>query len=66
MGKLDSALRQWIAVYTHYFNFQFSYLYTFYKPNNVTTKPSRKVKSYFRIYLDKETDKYCTLDPHGA
>ena len=47
MEKLDSALCQRIVLDTHYFNFQFSYLHTFYKPNNIKTKPSTKVKSYF-------------------
>ena len=40
MVKLDSALCQWIVLYTHYFNFQFSHLHTFYKPNLMKTKPS--------------------------
>ena len=44
MKKLDSALCQQIVLYTHYFNFQFSYLYTCYKPNNIKTKPNTKVK----------------------
>ena len=30
-------------------NFQFSYLYTFYKPNNIKTKASAKVKTYIQI-----------------
>ena len=29
MEKIDSALCQWIALYTRYFNFQFSYLHSF-------------------------------------
>ena len=65
METLDSALCQWIVLYTHYFNFQFSYLHTFYKPNIIKTKPSTKAEYYFEIYLDKETDKHSTLDPHG-
>ena len=43
MEKFDSALCQWIVLYTNYFNFQFSYLHTFYKPSNIKTKPSTKV-----------------------
>ena len=44
MEKLDSALYQWIVLYTNnYFNFQFSYLHTFYRPKNIKTKPSTKV-----------------------
>ena len=34
--------------------FHFSYLHAFYKPNNITTKPSLKVKSYFQSF-DNET-----------
>ena len=49
MEKLDSALCQWIVLYTHYFNFQFSYLYTFYKLNNIKTKPSTKLKLIFKF-----------------
>ena len=49
MEKLDTALCQLIVLYTHYYNFQFSDLHTFYKPNNIKTKPSTKVKSYFQI-----------------
>ena len=33
---------------TVYSLFQFSYLHAFYKPNNITTKLSLKVKSYFQ------------------
>ena len=43
MEKLDNALYQLIVLYIH-----FSYLDTFYKPNNITTKLSLKVKSYFQ------------------
>ena len=53
------------CAYTHYFNFQFFYVHPFYKPNNIKTKPSTKVKSYFSIKLDKLTDKYSTLDTPG-
>ena len=52
-------------LYTHYFNVQFSSLHTFYKPNNIKTKPSTKVP-YFSIKLDKFTDKYSTFDTDGA
>ena len=50
---------------TVYSLFQYSYLYAFYKPNNIT-KLSLKVKSYFQSYPSKATDKYSTLGPHGA
>ena len=66
MGKLDSALYQWIRLYTNYFDFQFSYLHTFYKPNNIKIKTSTKVKTYIQIYHNNETDKYSTLNPHGT
>ena len=49
LEKLNSALCQWNVLYTNYFNFQFSYLHTFYKPNNIKTKPSTKVKTYIQI-----------------
>ena len=49
MEKLNSALCQWIVVYTIYFNFQFSYLHTFYNPENIKTKPSTKVKTDIQI-----------------
>ena len=49
MEKLDSALCQGIVLYTHYLNFQFSYLHIFYKPNNIKTTPSTKIKTYFQI-----------------
>ena len=49
MEKPDSALYQWIVLYTNYFNFQFSYLHTFYKPKNIKTKPNTKVKIYIQI-----------------
>ena len=39
MKKLDNVLGQKIVLYTHYFHFKFSYLHTFYKPNNTETKP---------------------------
>ena len=45
--------------------YQFSYLHTFYKPNNIKTKPGTKVKTYFQIKLNKKTDKYSTLDSFG-
>ena len=43
--------------------FQFSYVHGFYKPNKITTKPSLKNKPYFQSYLNKQKDKYSTLDP---
>ena len=46
MEKLDSALYQRIKLNTIYFNFHFSYLLTFYKPKNIKTKPSTKVKTF--------------------
>ena len=49
-----------------YILFQFSYLHAFYKPNNITKQLNLKVKSYFQSSLDKETQKYSTLDPHGT
>ena len=39
----------------------FNFLHKFYKQ-----KSTAKVKTYFQIYPHKETDKYSTLDPHGA
>ena len=45
MEKLDSALCQGIVLYNNYFNFQFSHLHRFYKPNDIKTKSSREVKS---------------------
>ena len=65
MEKLDSALCQWVVLYTNYLRFQFSYLHTFYKKNNIKTKSSTKVKTYIQLYI-KGTDKCSTLDPHGA
>ena len=38
-----------IVLYTNYFNFQFSYLHTFYKPNNIKIKPRTKVKTYSNL-----------------
>ena len=63
MEKLDCIVSMNCAVYSLY---QFSYLHAFYKPNNIITKPSLKVISYFQSYPNKVTDKYSTLDPHGA
>ena len=50
MKKFDNELSQWMncAIY-YYFNFQFSYLHTFYKPNNNKTKPNIKVKTCIQI-----------------
>ena len=66
MEKLDSALYQRIKLNTNYFNFHFSYLLTFYKPKNIKTKPSTKFKTYIQIEHNNGTDKYSTLEPHGA
>ena len=49
MEKLDIALYQSIVLYTNCFNFEFSYLHTFYKPKNIKTKPSAEVKTYIQI-----------------
>ena len=51
MEKLDSGycVNERIVLYTNYFNFQYSYLDTFYKPNNIKIKPSTKVKTYIPI-----------------
>ena len=57
MDKLDSALCQWNVLYTHYFNFQFSYLHAFYKQNNIKSKPQTKINFYFQIYKETETDR---------
>ena len=46
MEKPDSELS---VVYTNYCNFQFSYLHTFCKPDNIKTKPSTKDKTYIQI-----------------
>ena len=48
MEKLDGPLCLRILLYTNYFNSQFSSLYTFYKPNNIKSKPSTKVKTYIQ------------------
>ena len=47
--KLDSALSQRVVPYTHYFNFQFSYLHTIYKTNNITRNTSLKVNLIFKV-----------------
>ena len=55
MENLDSVLyqcRQCIVstvLYTNYFNFQMSYLRTFYKPKNIKTRPSAKLKLIFKF-----------------
>ena len=49
--------------YTHIISI---YLHTFCEPNNVKIKPRTTFKSFFAIKLDKLTDKYSTLDMHGA
>ena len=66
MEKLNRALCQWTVLYTNCFNIKFSYLRKLYKTNNIKTKPGTKVKTYFKIQHNKETDKCSTLDPHGA
>ena len=45
MEKLDSALSMNCTAYSL---FQFPYPHAFYKPNNITTKLSLKVKSFFQ------------------
>ena len=66
MEKFDSSFCQWIVLYTHYFNFQFSYIHAFCKPNNFKKKSSTKVKSYIlSINPNKLADKYFTFDMHG-
>ena len=63
MEKLYTALCQWIALHTHYFNFQFSYLYTFYKPNIKVLKQSLAEKLYLIFKLNSiKRHKYSTLD----
>ena len=64
MEKLNGALSVNV-LYTNYLNFQFSDLQTFYKPNNIKTKPTTKAKTYIQIYING-TYKCSTLDPHGA
>ena len=49
LDNVDCVNEKRIVLYTNYFNFQFSYLHTFYKPNNIKTKPSTKVKTYIQI-----------------
>ena len=49
MEKLDNALYQSIVLHTNHFNFQFSYLHTFYTPKNIKTKHSTKIKTYIQI-----------------
>ena len=66
MEELGSVFSQWIVLYTDYFNFQFSSLHTFYKPDYIKTNSSTKVKSYFSFKIDKLPDKYSTLDMHGV
>ena len=50
MEKLNSALSINV-LYTNYLSFQFSDLHTFYKPNNIKTKPTTKAKTYIQIYI---------------
>ena len=49
MEKLDSTLHQWIVPYTNYFNFQFSYHLTFYKPKNIKPSLAQKLKLIFKF-----------------
>ena len=44
MEKLDSALYQWIVLYTNHFNSQFSYLHSFYKPKTLKPSLGQKLK----------------------
>ena len=37
------------AIYTNHFNFRFSCLHTFYKPNKVKTKLAQKLKLIFKF-----------------
>ena len=45
-GGSKIQLHKTLVLYTNYFNFQCFYLHTFYKPNNIKTKPSRKLETY--------------------
>ena len=63
MEKLGNALCLCLVLHTHYFNFQFCYLHTFYKPNNVKQSLAQKLNLIFRFSLIKR-HKYSTLDPH--
>ena len=65
MEKLESAFCQWIVQCTRYFNFQFSYLYMFYTPNNIKQSLAQKLKLVFKFSSIKR-HKYSTLDPHAA
>ena len=49
MEKLDSALCQFIVLYTHYLNFQFSYVHAFYKPNNIKQSLAQRLKLIFKF-----------------
>ena len=49
METLDSTFCLSTVLYTNYFNFQFSYLHTFNKPNNIKTKLSTKLKLIFKF-----------------
>ena len=48
MEKLNRALSMSIC-YTRYFSVQFSYLHTFYKPNNIKAKSSTKLNLVFKF-----------------
>ena len=56
MKKLNSALYQSIVLYTDYFNFQFSYLHTFYKPKNIKT-----IKKHLAWALKKNLSVYFNI-----
>ena len=56
MEKLNSALSINV-LYTNYLSFQFSDLHTFYKPNNIKTKPTTKAKTYIQIKDEERMEK---------
>ena len=49
MEKLDSALYQCIVLYTNYFDFQFSYLHTFYKQKTLKPSLAQNLKLIFKF-----------------
>ena len=51
MEKLDSALCQWIVLYTHYFNFQFSYIIHFTNQKALKQSLAQKLKLIFKFSL---------------
>ena len=56
MEKLDSALCQWIVLYTHYFNFHFSYLHTFYKPITLLHESATE-RVYYKSFETENQEK---------